>query len=108
MPHFIVTYANSANAAFDFDYYVDTHLSLGEQLLKPFGLLRAEVDKGLKNPRGESPSYVCVTRLYFSDTERMYAGFAEHGDVLRQDIENYTNITPVFTLVEELTATNAR
>jgi hypothetical protein len=43
-----------------------------------------------------------VTRLFFTDADRMQDGFAAHGEKLKADIYNYTNIEPVFTLAESL------
>jgi uncharacterized protein (TIGR02118 family) len=102
MPYFVVTYANAADSRFNFDYYRNTHLPLADRLLGDYGLLNTEVEKGLPNSRGDRPDYLCITRLYFSDTERMNAGFLAHGAELKSDIANYTNAEPIFTLVEKL------
>jgi len=100
MAHFVVTYPNKENNHFDFDYYLSTHLPLGNRLLKDYGLTGWEVEKGRPNARGEPPAFICITRLYFGDPEQMNAGFAAHGAELKDDMSNYTNIEPVFTLVE--------
>ncbi len=100
MPHFAITYANTPGSHFDFDYYLDTHLPLSDRLLKPYGFVSSHVEKGKVNSRDESPEFICITRLFFEDEERMHAGFAEHGEELRADIENYTTIGPVFTAME--------
>ena len=100
MVHFVITYANEKHSRFDFDYYMNTHLPMGNQLLKDYGLVHWEVDRGQVNSRGEAPAFLCITRLYFADAERMTAGFAAHGAELKADIGNYTNVDPVFTQAE--------
>ncbi len=100
MIHFVVTYANDEHSHFDFDYYLNTHVPIANRYLKDYGFTSWEVERGLTNSRGEPPEFICITRLYFADQERMNAGFAAHGDELRDDIGNYTNIEPVFTLAE--------
>ena len=102
MIHYIVTYANEADSFFDFDYYQKTHLPMGDELLGEFGLVKTTVERCLPDSRGNAPAFACVTRLYFEDRERMTAGFATHGERLRDDIGNYTNVSPVFTLAETL------
>ena len=100
MVHFVITYANAKHSRFDFDYYLNTHLPLGNRLLQDYGLVHWEVDRGQVNARGEAPTFLCITRLYFADAERMGAGFAAHGAELKADMGNYTNVEPVFTLAE--------
>ena len=102
MNHFVVTYANEDNSHFDFDYYLNSHIPTGDRLLGDYGLLKTEIEQGLPDSGGESPGYVCITRLFFADAERMTAGFAAHGTELKADVLNYTNIEPVFTLVKTL------
>jgi uncharacterized protein (TIGR02118 family) len=102
MIHYIITYPNKPGSYFDFDYYRQTHLPMGDELLGKFGLVSTTVEKGLPDASGNMPALTCVTRLYFEDRERMTAGFASHGARLRDDIQNYTNIQPVFTLAETL------
>jgi uncharacterized protein (TIGR02118 family) len=102
MSHFVITYVNADNSHFDFDYYLNTHIPMGDRLLGDYGLLKTEVEQGLPDSGGGSPGYVCITRLFFTDAERMTAGFAAHGAELKADILNYTNIEPVVTLVKTL------
>ena len=99
--HYIVTYPNEPGSRFDLDYYLKTHLPMSERLLKDYGFTGWEVEKGLAGPRGESPAFHCTTRLYFNDTERMRAGFMAHGEQLRTDVRNYTDVEAIFTLAEE-------
>lgn len=99
---FVVTYTNAEGANFNFDYYLNTHLPMADDLLSEYGLLKTEVGKGIKNSRGELPAYTCITQLHFSNIDQMTMGFSSHGAQLKADIKNYTNIDPVFTLIEKI------
>ena len=90
-----VMYPAADGARFDMDYYRNTHMKLVEEKLKPFGLIRTGVDKGVSGSAGQPAPYVCVGHLYFENAEGYEKGIAEVGSVLRNDITNYTDITPV-------------
>ena len=47
MTRITVLYANEPGKKFDHDYYKNKHMTLVAQRLKPFGLIRTEVDKGI-------------------------------------------------------------
>ncbi|MBW1887520.1 MAG: hypothetical protein JRI52_04110 [Deltaproteobacteria bacterium] len=40
-----VMYPNEEEAEFDYEYYKSTHMKLVEEHLKPFGVIKTEVDK---------------------------------------------------------------
>jgi len=42
-----VMYPNEEGAKFNIDYYRTTHMGLVEKHLKPFGLIKTDVDKGI-------------------------------------------------------------
>ena len=99
--HYVVTYPNETGSHFDFDYYLNTHVPLAVRLLKNYGFAGWSVERGVPNAGGTPPVFHAMTRLYFNDKEAMRAGFMAHGEELRTDVRNYTNVDAVFTLVEK-------
>lgn len=68
-----VMYPNQKGSRFDLEYYRTTHMALVEKHMKPFGLLRAEILRGIS------------------------------GGILRADIPNFTDVTPIRQISEVLT-----
>ena len=68
-----VMYPNQKDSHFDLEYYRTKHMALVEKHMKPFGLLRTEVLRGIS------------------------------GGVLRADIPNFTNVAPIRQISEILT-----
>lgn len=97
-----VMYPNEAGAEFDFDYYLTTHMTLVDKHLKPFGLIRSSVDKGVSGGGDDPAPYICIGNLYFETEEGYGKGSAEAGPVLRGDIPNFTNLTPIRQISEIL------
>ena len=97
-----VMYPNQDGVKFDFDYYRNTHMKLVEKHLKPFGLKRTAVDKGVSGGGGAKAPYVCVGHLYFERADAYDEGIKTAGPALRADIANFTNVTPVRLISEEL------
>lgn len=95
-----VMYPNQKGAKFDHEYYHTSHMSLVEKHLKAFGLIRTEVDKGLSGGGDLPAPYICVGHLYFDTTEGFDKGIAEFGAMLRGDIPNFTDVTPVRQISE--------
>lgn len=97
-----VMYPNHEGARFDFEYYQQTHMKLVEQHLKPFGLLRTGVDRGVSGGAGQPAPYVCMGHLFFERADAYDEGIKQIGTVLRDDIPNFTDITPVRIVSEVL------
>ena len=97
-----VMYPNQEGVKFDFDYYRTKHMELAKRLLKPFGLIKTEVDRGLSGGGQQSAPYICVGNLYFETKDGYDRGVAEVGSILRGDIPNFTNVTPVRQISEIL------
>ena len=93
-----VMYPNQPDATFDTDYYLTSHLALVRRLLGST-LKRGAVDLGVTTPGASSP-YLVIGHLTFESMEAYEAAMAAHGDTLRADIPNYTNLQPVFQLSE--------
>ena len=97
-----VMYPNQAGAKFDFDYYQTTHMNLVEKHLKPFGLIKTGVDKGVSGGADQPAPYLCIGHLYFETRDGYDRGIAEVGSILRGDIPNFTEIKPVRQISEIL------
>jgi len=97
-----VMYPNQEGGRFDINYYRTKHMELVKKLLKPFGLIKTEVDKGISGGGGQSPPYICVGHLYFDSNDGYDRGVAEVGLTIRGDIPNYTNVTPIRQISEIL------
>lgn len=90
-----VMYPFREGARFDFDYYCTTHMELVRKHLTPFGLVKTEVDRGISGGGDAPPPYVCIGHLYFDNEDGYERGIAQAGSILRGDIPNFTDITPI-------------
>lgn len=97
-----VMYPNQEGVRFDVEYYRTKHMGLVKSLLKPFGLIKAEVDRGLSGGGNLAAPYVCIGHLYFDSADGYDRGVAEKGKEIRGDIPNFTNATPVRQISEIL------
>ena len=95
-----IMYPNQEGAKFDFDYYRTKHMELAKGLLKPFELIKAEVDRGISGGGGQPPPYICVGHLYFESKDSYDRAVAEVGSIMRGDIPNLTNVTPIRQISE--------
>jgi uncharacterized protein (TIGR02118 family) len=97
-----ITYPAAADAKFDFDYYVKSHMPLVMSLIGE-SAVRFEVAKGLGGG-GEAPApYVAVGHIYLTDLAGLQASFANHLPTIMADVAKYTNITPVANVEAMLT-----
>ena len=97
-----VMYPNHAGAEFNFDYYKTTHMELVRQHLKPFGLLKTGVDRGISSGGDQPAPYICIGHLFFETADGYDKGIAAAGSILRGDIANFTNVTPIRQISEIL------
>jgi uncharacterized protein (TIGR02118 family) len=97
-----VMYPNQESARFDLDYYQTKHMDLVTRHLKPFGLVRTEVLRGISGG-GELPApYICIGNLYFDTSDGYDKGVAASAGALRADISNFTDIMPIRQISEIL------
>ena len=97
-----VMYPNKQGARFDFHYYQTTHMDLVKKHLKPFGIIKTDVEKGISGGGDQAAPYVCIGNLYFESPDAYDKGIAEVGSILRGDISKFTDITPVRQISEIL------
>ena len=71
-----VMYPNQKAVRFDFNYYQTKHMDLVKKHLKPFGLIKADVEKGISGGGDQPAPYICIGNLYnhllFSINKRSY------------------------------------
>jgi uncharacterized protein (TIGR02118 family) len=97
-----VLYPSSATR-FDYDYYVNKHTPLVNELWKPHGLVSVEISKGISGiAPGSKPAFVTITNLVFTSTEALYAALAASGAQVMGDIANFTDVQPEVQLSEIL------
>jgi uncharacterized protein (TIGR02118 family) len=90
-----VLYANGKGKTFDHAYYASKHVPMVAGKMKPFGLIKAEIDKGVGSMAPGSPApFAAIGHLYFDRVEQFQSGMAKHGQEIMADIPNYTNIEP--------------
>ena len=97
-----IMYPNEEDAKFNIDYYRTTHMELVKKHLKPFGLIKTDVDKGISGGGDQPAPYICTGNLYFDSQDGFDRGIAEAGSILRGDIPNFTNVTPIRQISEIL------
>jgi uncharacterized protein (TIGR02118 family) len=99
-----VMYPNQPGARFDIDYYRTRHMELVTRHLKPFGLVRTEVLRGVSGGAGQPAPYICIGGLYFETADGYERGIAASGGELRGDIPNFTDVAPVRQISEVVTS----
>ena len=90
-----VMYPYQDDARFDLEYYQNNHMKQVEKLMKPYGLIRTTLEKGISGGADLLPPYVWIGCLYFKTVDGYDLGIAETGNGLREDIKNYIDIKPV-------------
>lgn len=96
-----VLYPTGPAKKFDLQYYRTKHMPLVEQRLKPFGLRRWEVDRGVQGGApGSTAPFVAAGHLYFDALADFQKGIDAHGKELFGDVPNYTDIAPQVQIAE--------
>jgi uncharacterized protein (TIGR02118 family) len=89
-------YPNTPESSFDLDYFLNQHLPKVEAALKPEGLTRMEIDRGIGTPNPETPlQYAVIEHLLFNNFEEMQCALGTHSPELMADMPNFTNVKPV-------------
>jgi uncharacterized protein (TIGR02118 family) len=101
MVRITVLYPNESGKRFDHTYYAGKHLPLVMERLKPFGMLRYEVDKGVAGGAPGAPApFVATCHLYFNRVSDFQEGIGKHSKEIMGDIPNYTDIAPQIQISE--------
>ncbi|HEY94735.1 MAG TPA: EthD family reductase [Dehalococcoidia bacterium] len=93
-------YPNDPDKKFDMDYYLNKHMPMLHETLNPVGLIKTEVDKGLRG-QGENtpPAYRVICHLYFNSMED-FQKIEPYAAELFADVPKYTDIVPVVQISE--------
>jgi len=101
-----VMYPNSPGVRFDHEYYREKHLPLIKSRMGA-GLKYYTIDKGLTGVPPSAPAlYVGMCHLMCESVEAYHSSMEPHGQEIRGDIRNFTNVTPV-TLISEVVVENS-
>ena len=96
-----VLYPNQAGKKFDHKYYMEKHLPMAGRQLRPHGLVRAEIDRGISaaDPNAPAP-FLVVAHLFFNSVDDVHKAFRAVGREVMGDIPNYTDIQPQIQISE--------
>ena len=95
-----VLYPNTTGCKFDMSYYVDKHMPMVRNKLRP-ACKRVAVEQGIAGGAPGSPAtYVAMGHLYFDSADAFQAAFAQHAQAILADIPNYTNTQPTIQISE--------
>ena len=92
----LVLYPRSENSIFDPGYYVQRHLPLVREKLKPRHL---EADIGVPGSAAPSP-YFAVTHMVFDSRESLREAYGRFGRELNEDKSNFTDVDVIVQLGE--------
>ncbi len=94
-------YPHTPNSKFDLDYYAQKHMALVTSRLKPMGLQRFEVDKGIGTAApGDPAPFVAIGHLYITALDDFQKAFGTPAQEIMADIPNFTDIEPQFQISE--------
>jgi uncharacterized protein (TIGR02118 family) len=95
-----VMYPNKEGARFDHTYYRDKHMPLEKDRLGEACKFYS-VDKGVAGGAPGAPAtYVGMCHIFVDSIEAYQAGMGKHGEEIRGDLPNYTDIAPVIQISE--------
>jgi len=97
-------YPKSADARFDFRYYVDKHMPRSIELLSVHpGFRGVSVERGAAGAvPGSEPAYVAMCHFTFTTADAFLEAFLPHASELQGDMPNYTDIVPTIQVNEVL------
>jgi uncharacterized protein (TIGR02118 family) len=93
-------YPKQADARFDFDYYLNTHMPMSiEKLSAAEGFRGVSVERGIDidDPKISS-SFFAMCHYYFDTLEDFLRAFTPHAELLQGDIKNYTDVEPMIQI----------
>ena len=80
-----VMYPNDEGATFDHNYYNTTHMNLVREYMTPFGLIKAETDRGVSGGGDQPAPYAGVGQLYFETLDGYDKAIAAYKKVLENN-----------------------
>jgi uncharacterized protein (TIGR02118 family) len=98
-----VLYPNDAGSKFDMDYYLGTHCPLVQKNWGSAGMTSLQVIKGAATPDPDTPPpYQIVAILGFESLEAFQGAVANSGAAVMGDIPNFTDVSPVIQINENI------
>ncbi len=95
-----VLYPAGETAKFDMDYYCKSHVLMVQEKLGA-ACKSVAVDQGLAGGAAvEPPAYVAMGHLFFDSVADFQSAFSPHAEAIMGGVPNYTNIQPVFQIIE--------
>lgn len=92
-----ILYPNGDGNTFDMDYYVEKHMPMVADLLKPMKFYK--IDKGIGGRTPDEPvPYLAIGYLYFDKLSDYQESFGANAQKILGDIPNYTNTQPVLQI----------
>ncbi|KAK1991423.1 hypothetical protein LX36DRAFT_675241 [Colletotrichum falcatum] len=97
-----VLYPNEADAKYDFDYYVNSHLPMAAAKWKSSGCKSWSATKYHATPDGKEPKYSFAGILVFESIDAVNKALASaESPSIMQDVPNYSNKQPVILVGDE-------
>src|SRR5690349_25012830 len=85
-----IFYPNKEGGRFDLDYYLNTHMPMAIEKLKP-ALKGVSVEYGVSGVQpGAKAAYIAMCNYTFDSAEAFLEAFMPHAELLQGDIANYT------------------
>ncbi|TKW51595.1 hypothetical protein CTA1_2067 [Colletotrichum tanaceti] len=103
-----VLYPNEADAKYDVDYYVNSHMPMAAAQWKSSGLVSWTVTKYHPGPGGKESKFAFAGVLTFESLEAVHKALASpETAVVMKDVPNYSNKEPEFLIGEDIKNTAA-
>ncbi len=98
-----VMYPNDPGSKFDMDYYLGTHVPLVGKHWSDKGLNGVKLIKGMATPDPDTPPpYQVVATLDFDSLEAFQGAVAAAGAEVMGDIPNFTDVSPIIQISDNL------
>lgn len=94
-----IVYPKTANAQFDWDYYLNTHMPMSIKLHGE-ALKGLTIGKAVEGLEAAPVAYVAITTMLFESVAAFIEVFMPHAETLQGDMKHYTNIQPVIQFSE--------
>ncbi|EFQ35366.1 hypothetical protein CGRA01v4_06275 [Colletotrichum graminicola] len=97
-----VLYPNEADAKYDFDYYVNSHMPMAAAQWKSSGCTGWSATKYQPTPDGKQPKYSFAGILVFESIDAVHKALASaETAAVMQDVPNYSNKQPEIMIGED-------
>lgn len=97
-----VLYPSLQGSRFDHAYYRERHLPLVRKLLEPSGL--RSLTYFIPTGEASQAPFRLIAELRFDTMEMTDAALRAHGSTTQVDIANFTDVSPVIVIGEEVAA----